>query len=287
MYKRLLTLMLALLLVCGAVPSLADNRYLIPDSHKRPLTKEELWEWSYDALGYALNEIFARHGFPFDPEGSYDWWFSQQAWYKKVDKVDKQKSYDRLSRLEWDNENLIKEVRQEMRDLGIRNEGGRPMLEPVPELLDIPNLFEEEALLPNQKLPVYTGPDTAYLRGANNKAMCSTNDSVYVAGVEDGWVLILYRLNKGGARMGYTSLANLRDRHFHPPLLRMAKTKATIKSDCTLTDDPIMQTSKLAKLKAGDQVSYLLTLVNSRSWAYIETGNMRGCVPLDCLEIIP
>ena len=57
-------------LTCAA-PVLADdalnNFYIVDDSDSRYLTRDELWEWQYDALGYIYNEIFARHGRPFRP----------------------------------------------------------------------------------------------------------------------------------------------------------------------------------------------------------------------------
>lgn len=57
-------------LTCAA-PVFADdalnNFYIVDDSDSRYLTRDELWEWQYDALGYIYNEIFARHGRPFRP----------------------------------------------------------------------------------------------------------------------------------------------------------------------------------------------------------------------------
>ena len=59
--KRFALLALCLTMLLGGTAS-ASNFYLIEDSNTRLLTRDELWEWQYDALGYVFNEIFARHG---------------------------------------------------------------------------------------------------------------------------------------------------------------------------------------------------------------------------------
>ena len=55
----------------------------------------------------------------------------------------------------------------------------------------------------NQKLPVYTGPGTDYLREADGKASVSTNDWIQVFGEENGWLLIQYHVSGGKNRFGY------------------------------------------------------------------------------------
>ena len=58
-------LMLALMLCILSMPLMAasaDSMYIIPDSDKRALTYAELWNYQYDTLMYAFNEIYARHG---------------------------------------------------------------------------------------------------------------------------------------------------------------------------------------------------------------------------------
>ena len=64
MRKKLTAFLCATLLFVSALSAAsASNFYLIADSDTRELTRDELWEWQYEALGYILNEIFARHGY--------------------------------------------------------------------------------------------------------------------------------------------------------------------------------------------------------------------------------
>lgn len=286
MIKKTAALLLTLMLLALA-PAQASNFYLIPDSNTRYLTEEELWEWQYDALAYCLNEIFARHGFTFDADGRFYPWFNRMTWYRAEPKLTKSACYDRLSKLEWDNEVLIKKVRADMRALGTRNEGGKTLPSIEPDLLNIPNIFEEYLFTPNQRIPVYSGPGTYYLRGANGKAMTSTNGTVYVGGVENGWVLLLYRTNKGAARMGYGPAESIKDTVYAsmPPIQPQA---ARISYGCPITDDPVSAGAPLAYLNAGDTVTYLFPLYNDRNWAYVEAqtanGLLRGCVPLDAIS---
>lgn len=286
MIKKTAALLLTLMLLLALVPAQASNFYLIPDSNTRYLTEEELWEWQYDALAYCLNEIFARHGFTFDTDGRFYPWFNRMTWYRAEPKLTKSACYDRLSKLEWDNEVLIKKVRADMRALGTRNEGGKTLPSIEPDLLNIPNIFEEYLFTPNQRIPVYSGPGTYYLRGANGKAMTSTNGTVYVGGVENGWVLLLYRTNKGAARMGYGPADSIKDTVYAslPPIQPQA---SRISYGCPITDDPVSAGAPLAYLNAGDTVTYLFPLYNDRNWAYVEAqtanGLLRGCVPLDAI----
>ena len=67
--RRFISLVLCLLLLTPA--AFAEHTYLIPDSNTRHLTEEELWEWDYESLGFIYHEIFARHGFIFNPGGQY------------------------------------------------------------------------------------------------------------------------------------------------------------------------------------------------------------------------
>lgn len=287
MRKRCAAVLLALVLLLPLTPARAANLYLIPDSDTRRLTEEELWEWQYDALAYCLNEIFARHGFTFDTDGRFYPWFSRMTWYKAQPKLTKSDCYDRLSKVEWDNESLIKQVRADMRAMGTTNEGGKTLPGIEPDLLNIPDIFEEYLFTPGQRIPVYSGPGTHYVRAANGKALTSTNGTVYVGGVENGWVLLLYRTNKGGARMGYGQASGIVDAVYasqpaaQPQAVRLSYA-------CPLTDDPVTAGGPLAYLNAGDTVTYLFPLFNSRSWAYVEVatpaGPARGCVPLDAIS---
>lgn len=109
MRKKLASFLCATLLFASALSAAsASNFYLIADSDTRELTRDELWEWQYEALGYILNEIFARHGYHFIPGQKYDNYFRAQTWYRENEQYDSNQGiYKRLmTDVEWRNERL-------------------------------------------------------------------------------------------------------------------------------------------------------------------------------------
>ncbi|MBN1778503.1 MAG: YARHG domain-containing protein [Clostridiales bacterium] len=282
MKKRLLILVVLFVLLTVQGVSCASNFYIIPDSGSRRLTRAELWEWQYDALGYILNEIFARYGFPFNPTGHYYSYFNSQSWYTENPAF----TYDWCNSTEWYNERLVKEIRQEMRDLDTTNPGGKPLPELEPPLYNIPLGFEEYPFAPGQKLDVYSGPGYNYVRGANGKAMTSTNGAVYVYGWESGWLLALYRLNSGSGRMGYIPGSQMKDT-VNAPYLIFSYQPTNVLYNCPITDDPLIAYTPLATLQKGAEVTFLCWMQNSTSWAYVEAdtpaGLVRGCIPANAV----
>lgn len=106
----MLMVLAALLLSIGIAS--AELNYILPDSNSRELTWDEVARWDYETLGYAFNEIFARHGYVFHPGEKYDNYFSCQPWYTPNRDTNNQRAvYPYLNATEWANYELIKEVR--------------------------------------------------------------------------------------------------------------------------------------------------------------------------------
>ena len=106
----MLMVLAALLLSIGIAS--AELNYILPDSNSRELTWDEVARWDYETLGYAFNEIFARHGYVFHPGEKYDNYFSCQPWYMPNRDTNNQRAvYPYLNATEWVNYELIKEVR--------------------------------------------------------------------------------------------------------------------------------------------------------------------------------
>ena len=78
--KKTLSLILAAAIMLGSLvmtaAASADEMYIIPDSDTRELTRDELWEYQYDTLLYAFNEIYARHGYKFETGSRCYNWFT-------------------------------------------------------------------------------------------------------------------------------------------------------------------------------------------------------------------
>ena len=83
--KKTLSLILAAAILLGSLvmtaAASADGMYIITDSDTRELTRDELWEYQYDTLLYAFNEIYARHGYKFETGSRCYNWFTQMPWY--------------------------------------------------------------------------------------------------------------------------------------------------------------------------------------------------------------
>jgi len=265
--RRCLPAVLALML--AALPALASNFYIFPKSDKTRLTYEEVWAWQYDALGYAFNELFARYGRPFDPGGKFDNYFRSQTWYKQD--PDYPGDGKALNNIEWANYSLIKQVRDEMRQMGTKNPGGKPLPNVFDDRISSPlSGFVETYFKPNQKLKVYDGPGTEYRRGANGKAVASTNGRVYVAGWESGWLMVMYGVNNGGVRTGFVSPKDFKDR-LDVPQLMFERIPALTLAAAQLTEDPVMSLTPIAYLPQGTNVTWLSSYYAQRgSWDYVE-----------------
>jgi len=283
---------LALLLVCMMLPcaAMAELAYLIPHSNSRQLTEAELWEWDYESLGYILNEIFARHGYNFIPGEKYDYYFSCMPWYTPNENPDNQSAcYSKLSSVEWYNEHLVKEVRATMRATKNYNPGGKSVWDYFSTGFDTLQGFDYVELKKNQKLAVYSAPDSSSWRGANGKASVSTNGHLWAAGWESGWLLVMYETNSGSVRVGYVNSSKIKGNVPINDMLTFEYKTATVTGRCVLTDDPARTNSAIATLGEGATVTYLTTYFNNNAWDYVETAVngqvVRGFIPAGKLDV--
>jgi hypothetical protein len=134
----------------------------------------------------------------------------------------------------------------------------------------------------NKRYAVYSGPSETSLRGANGRAVVSTNDWIQVFGREGDWVLVNYGIGKDHYRFGYIKAASL-PKGYNARTLTWMDQPAVITASTIVTDDPLYSQSELTKIEAGTNVLWLGTLDNS--WAYIEYDNFRGFVTLSALGV--
>ena len=78
-----------------------EGQFLMPDSHTRELTQEDIIAFSLEDINLAKNEIFARHGYTFNTE-SIQQYFDSQSWYEKDPDYDGE-----LSEVEASNVNFL------------------------------------------------------------------------------------------------------------------------------------------------------------------------------------
>lgn len=298
--KKLLAMLLALAIAlpCAALlapaGAKADQLYIIPDSDTRELTYQELWDYSYDTLMFAFNEILARHGYKFETGSRCYNWFTQMPWYKpNMDENSKNHhtTYAAMSKLENKNFDLIKQVRKDMKAQGTTN-ANAPKKMPTPPSQKLQNMqgFTAVTLKANQKFPVMSAPGDYAYRANNGKALVSTNGAIYTMGWNNGWLLIMYE-TKSGARLGYIDGSKIKGKI--PDgigTLAFSNLSCQTVTPANVTDDPAWTGSVITTLPAGTQVTYLTTMYFSTgAWDYIETTingqAARGCVPSGSLDL--
>lgn len=288
MKKRIVTLFVALIVFLTPALALA-RQYIIPDSDTRQLTEQELWRWDYESLGFILNEIFARYGYNFIEGEQYDQYFSRLSWYTPNANPDNQKAcYPQLSKVEWDNEQLVKDVREAMRTAKNYNTDGQNYLDYI--TFDDPGygmVFASKSFKANQKFSVYSAPSASSYRGANGKASVSTNGPVEVAGQENGWLLVMYDTNSGAVRVGYIRKSEING-SVSAAELDFAYTTKTCSRSVWLTDDPVTSSTDIVMLASGQRVTYLAPYYAGGSWAYVETQvngqTVRGFIPESAID---
>lgn len=295
MKKWIISVLLVLLSLLVTTCAIAERMYVLPDSSIRKLTWDEVAEWDYESLGYAFNEIMARHGYNFNPGQNYDYYFSTKPWYTPNENPDKQIVYDALSNIEWYNYDLIKSVRAVKK----YDDWGLSIWDNFSLGFDTLQGFEYVELKSNQLLHVYSAPSKTSWRGANGKASVNTNGAVYAAGWESGWLLVMYETNNGSVRVGYVDHSQMKGSVPVDTMLNYAYETAKVEKKCVLTDDPARTNSAITTLNPGTEVTYLTCYFNRSAWDYIETEvdgkTVRGFVkagsisvmsddPLDSLE---
>ena len=294
--KKKILLWALLLAMLASLPifGVAESLWIIPDSNTRKLTREELWDYQYDTLKYAFNEIYARHGYKFETGSPCYMWFSQMPWYtpnESENSKNHHESYSQCSSIENYNVDLIKSVRKEMQAAHTLNPGGKGMPIPPDSSVDKPRGFSYVSLKAGQKLPVYAAPSEAAYRANRGKALCNTNGAVYALGWDGSWMLMLYEANYAGQyRVGYINGAKLKGKAPSLSALSWDLEPCKLVTSAVLTDDPAQTGNALTTLPAGTSVTYLTTMYNRTAWDYIQTEidgkTARGFVPHGSLDLV-
>ncbi len=136
--------------------------------------------------------------------------------------------------------------------------------------------------------PVYSGPGTEYLRGANGKSQFVSENFCY-GGLDGDWMLVCCTV-KTGTRYGYINVREYRSQLWNIPRVDFAYTGATITRNTGLWDSMMQSTmGPLGQLRQGTRVTYLSTFVGEMTLAYVETTvngqKARGFVDLSCIRL--
>ena len=149
-------------------------------------------------------------------------------------------------------------------------------------------VFSTFNLSAGQTLPVYSAPNTASLRADNGTAQVSLTESIYAAGFDGQWLLVMYRNQNMMTRVGYVNAFQMQGTLPNMPSLAFGTQQAMVTGRTALTSDPMEQTDALLMLNAGDRVTYLAKLSLNGQWAYVETmvngAPVRGFVRADAVR---
>ena len=143
---------------------------------------------------------------------------------------------------------------------------------------------------PNQRFDVYTGPEKQYMREADGKASLSTNDWVLVFGEEDGWLMVLYRVNEKQMRFGFIE-ATQEQAGVSVPVFSWAD--EPVKVSGRMTNDPFYGASVTVPGQGyWDALPGRLIGAFGSEWAYVEMtaesgAPVRGFVFFDGFHYAP
>ena len=121
------------------------------------------------------------------------------------------------------------------------------------------------------KCPVYTAPSESALRLGNGTAVCNTSKKMDVGGFDaaSGWLMVRYKTDNGGSRVGYIP----------PRYVSGYKADRTLSFDAVpvraaatlmVTDSPRSDNEYFARLDAGEDFLILGKYTYTGNWWYIE-----------------
>ena len=142
------------------------------------------------------------------------------------------------------------------------------------------------AFAPNLRFDVYSGPGTQYVREANGRASVSTNDWVLVFGEENGWLMVLYRVNEEQVRFGWIE-ATQEQAGVRVPQFAWANEACEVYD--RLSSDPTGYMNQSSELTAQEQATLLGAL--GEEWGYVQGQTaqgtpMRGFIHVESLSFV-
>lgn len=116
-------------------------------------------------------------------------------------------------------------------------------------------------------LDVYGAPGKTTWRARN--AQVTTDDTVLIFGVENGWVLVAYTIGNGSrGRMGYIDDATLENPQ-DVAALPLCSYPITLTRNAEGTDDPLCGKASIASFSKGESVTLLAFMDD---WAYVQAS---------------
>ena len=121
--------------------------------------------------------------------------------------------------------------------------------------------------------PVYTAPDLNSLR-VGGKASCGTNGEVFVAGKDQGWLLIRYESNDGSHHVGYIPPDYARGFKFteynYMDNINSSAIPCVAQADIDLFDSPIGRENPIGTIRPGEVYTIMATYTYNGNWWYVE-----------------
>lgn len=125
---------------------------------------------------------------------------------------------------------------------------------------------------------IYSAPALNAVRGANGKASVHTSEGVDSAGWNGAWLLVRYQKSNGGFRVGWVPSTQITSGRVQATRnVNFAYWTVTLKQDCMLTDDPLLESEALAYAAKGETLTYLACyrFNGGKEYAYVQ-GELDG-----------
>ena len=123
---------------------------------------------------------------------------------------------------------------------------------------------------------VFSGPGRQYYRANMGKAMYG-GGAARVYGSDGDWIMMGYQLSNGDYRIGYvykTALSTAVYVNGDIQPLRFSHYTAYAGSNCTVTDDPVINMKRVASLPENTPLTVLATM--DTNWYYVEVNTSQG-----------
>jgi len=160
----------------------------------------------------------------------------------------------------------LQEAREALSSGSLQQTSGKQEDGPEAQLPKL--VFRKGRFTAGEKFAVYSAPSAKSWRGAKGKAAITSGSEIFVAGEEDGWMLILYELDSGVIRAGYIDTGKISGDYAPAESLSFPRLAMKLTGKCEMTEDPIRQNAMIGTLKKGAQVT---CLARYRNWIYAET----------------
>ena len=137
------------------------------------------------------------------------------------------------------------------------------------EVIDF-KFFEREKGIGSGSAPVYTAPSEDSVRLNDGNAKCRVDTEIYVAGRENGWLMVRYEIKDKRVRVGYIPPKYSKGYRSNVGQLAFDRIPVQLAEDAEITDNPRSNSTPFGTLGAGADITILGKYTYTGNWWYVE-----------------